>query len=97
MSIKKAIFCLIIICLLLSSCANDYELVSADSSKNEFILGTSSGVLYVVNIATRSYHLPDCYMLKRTDDKNKETTSDIDFLQDRGYSPCKICFKEIGK
>ena len=82
---------LIVLCFILCACSHaDYE-ISADQSKAESE-GTSYGdTLYIVNTSSRTYHLPTCYILDRTNAENKEETYDINFLTEREYTPCKIC------
>lgn len=89
---KRVILALsFILCPLLISCGGADYTINADANKNPSRDETSGEILYVVNTSTRSYHLPSCYILKNTKEENKSQTYDIDFLTERGYTPCKIC------
>lgn len=91
---KRIVFSVILIlCFVLSACSHADYVVTADSDK---ILSTESDtgdILYVVNTSSRTYHFPTCYILDRTKEENKEETYDINFLTERGYTPCKICIE----
>ncbi len=90
---KRAILIITVLSLLLlASCSRPHHgEVCADSDEKEVILNTGGAVLYVVNTEARSYHLPSCYQADRIKDENKAETYDINFLSNRGYTPCKIC------
>ena len=77
-------------CLLLFSCGKSDYTINAES-KEPYSSSNTGDTLYIVNISSRSYHLPSCYILKNTKEENKEETYDIEFLTERGYTPCKIC------
>ncbi len=92
---KRLFLCLgLVFFVLLTSCGKSDYIISADNDKTPAKLNTDGEILYIVNTSTRSYHLPSCYILKNTKEENKRETYDIDFLVERGYTPCKIC---IGK
>ena len=87
---RLALIMCIIICMLLLSCGKSDYTVNAEQKEPARTVN-SSGTLYIVNTSTRSYHLPSCYILKNTKEENKAETYDIEFLTERGYTPCKIC------
>lgn len=79
-------------CLLLASCSIGVDLeIAGDSDKNEPNLDTDGDVLYIVNVETRVYHFPSCYIVDNMSEENKLLTYDIEFLIEREYAPCKIC------
>lgn len=77
---------------LFSSCGYHYEIyekVKNDTERN------SNGVTeYVVNTSSYSYHLSSCYIVNGIKEENKIVTTDIEFLVERQYSPCKKCIKD---
>lgn len=90
---KKFGFVLLIILtfILLASCGNYQELTEKDKLDTEWeSKGTTE---YIVNKATYSYHLSDCFFVKSIKEENKIITTDIDFLIEHQYSPCKKCIK----
>ena len=90
---KRIVFIsLLLLCLLLVACGTRVDLeVTGDSDKNEPNLDTDGDVLYIVNVETRVYHFPSCYIVDNMSEENKLLTYDIEFLIEREYSPCKIC------
>lgn len=91
---KKVALCLmLVLCLLLFSCGKSDYIISAEE-KEPVSTDATGDTLYIVNIVSRSYHLPSCYILKNTKEENKEETYDIEFLTERGYTPCKVCMPD---
>ena len=81
--------------LLLSSCGREANgTVTAESEKEQYNTDTSGEQLYIVNVSTRSYHLPSCYIVNNIKEENKAETYDIAFLVEREYAPCKICINK---
>ena len=83
--------CLIII---LCSCqrVDNYELDTENEVKSEYS-ATVGKITFVANTSTFTYHLPDCYIIRKAKEENKLETKDIDYLTSRGYKPCKNCMK----
>ena len=88
---RFVLFILIVLCFVLSACSHADYTITADSNKTESTESDTGKILYVVNTSTRTYHLPDCYILDRTKEENTEETYDTNFLTNREYTPCKIC------
>ena len=94
MLINKKLFGLILSLifssLLLCACAsNSYTIKSEEKCPaEERALGETA---YTVNIATNSYHLSTCYISNGIKEENKLITYDINFLRERGFTPCKKC------
>ena len=88
---KHLLFLLIILSLLVFCACGDsfYEIKEKDKTETEW--DTSGNTEYVVNISSATYHLPSCYIVKNIKEENKVTTTDIDFLVERQYTPCKKC------
>lgn len=84
---------LTLLLLVLPSCGRKSDkTVAQDSDKEQFNTDiVQQEQLYVVNVSTRSYHLPSCYIVNNIKEENKQETYDKNFLVERGYSPCKIC------
>ena len=80
--------------LLLVSCTTNDSYTIKGEEKEPLVKREMGENAYTVNIATNSYHLPDCYIATRITEENKLITYDIDFLCERGYTPCKICINE---
>ena len=79
-------------CLTLASCSIGIDLeIAGEKDKNEPNLDTYGDVLYIVNVETRVYHFPSCYIVDNMSEENKLLTYDIEFLIEREYTPCKIC------
>ncbi|MBO5338994.1 MAG: hypothetical protein J6A96_04770 [Clostridia bacterium] len=87
---RISLFICLVFCALLFSCGKSDYTVTAES-KEPISTNTTGDTLYIVNISTRSYHLPSCYILNNTKEENKRETYDIEFLTEREYTPCKIC------
>ena len=90
---KRILFILLLAsCLTLASCSIGIDLeIAGEKDKNEPNLDTDGDVLYIVNVETRVYHFPTCYIVDNMSEENKLLTYDIEFLIEREYSPCKIC------
>lgn len=53
---------------------------------------SSSGTVYVINLASKKFHLPSCESVKFIKSKNmKKGRYDRDVLIKKGYVPCKTC------
>lgn len=87
---KKIAFILSIISIfLLSSCGGYYEINEKDKVHTEKLReGTTE---YIVNKASGTYHLENCYIVNNIKEENKIITTDIEFLVERQYTPCKKC------
>ncbi|MBQ2810141.1 MAG: hypothetical protein IKA43_04205 [Clostridia bacterium] len=73
-----------------ASCDNSTEL----ENKTEIPLESSSepdGYEFVLNTSTKKYHTQFCTYAINMDESSKETTTDIEFIIERGYTPCGSC------
>ncbi len=53
---------------------------------------TQSDQLYILNISTGKFHLPECFSVSRMKEENREETkTSRQSLIDMGYEPCGIC------
>ena len=74
-------------------------LVSCDNTttfENESLLEVESTAddgeyAFVINTATKKYHIPSCRYAISMSEESREVTSDIAFIYERGYSPCGSC------
>lgn len=91
---KYFYFLLVIILILpiLISCGDYYELSPKDKTDTEW--ETDGDTEYVVNTASYTYHLSSCYIVKSIKDENKVVSTDINFIIERQYTPCKRCINE---
>ena len=80
---------LILILPLLISCGDYYEINGKDKVSTEWT--TDGDGEYVVNTSSYTYHISSCYIAKGIKEENKVTTTDIDFILERQYTPCKKC------
>ena len=87
----KHIALLLTLLLALSSCsAIPHTEISGEENKT--VLSKETGdILYVANINSFTYHLPNCYLTKRIKDENKLETYDLELLQRDNFKPCNIC------
>lgn len=77
----------------------DYQTGQSRRSQDAGSTGESSSiqpsadqVMYVLNVNSDKFHLPDCPSVSRMSDRNKrEVTSAIDQMVANGYSPCGNC------
>lgn len=77
----------------------DYQTGQSRRSQDAGPTGESSSiqpsadqVMYVLNVNSDKFHLPDCPSVSRMSDRNKrEVTSAIDQMVANGYSPCGNC------
>lgn len=46
---------------------------------------------YIVNTATKKYHTQFCTYAINISEESREATTDIDFIIERGYTPCGSC------
>ena len=102
---KKAVFSLILLVTMLTSCADFkkyflsnqstdiYDFVDTDESADVDTEHRSGKHQYVVNKKTKTYHLSTCTYAQKTSENNKEYFSDKTFLEERGYTSCKKCIK----
>ena len=52
----------------------------------------SEGIIYILNIESKKYHLDTCRYAISMSEKNKETFNGTkDWLKDNGYEPCGVC------
>lgn len=88
----KRVFFLLIVCSLLLCSCNDNNVYSVKGENNKSSYSSQEEyVLFVANLNSLKYHLPDCYLIAKTKEENKWETSDIELLHQRGFTPCKIC------
>lgn len=91
---KRLIIAFMIILLLLTSCSTlDSLEIEGESDKTEYSYAEGY-TTYIVNTATLSYHKSSCYMAKRVSEENRWEAYDEEFLQERGYKRCGVCFKQ---
>jgi len=90
---KKLIFVLFIIILLLSSCSDNDIILENETLKDIKVEGThhSADTVYVLNLKTHKYHLKSCRYASIINQEIKFETTDMEFITTRGYSPCGIC------
>lgn len=77
----------------------DYQTGQSRRSQDAGSTGESSSIqhsadqiMYVLNVNSDKFHLPDCPSVSRMSDRNKrEVTSAIDQMVANGYSPCGNC------
>lgn len=77
----------------------DYQTGQSRRSQDAGSTGESSSiqpsadqVVYVLNVNSGKFHLPDCPSVSKMSDRNKrEVTSTIDQMVAEGYSPCANC------
>lgn len=77
----------------------DYQTGQSRRSQDAGSTGESSSiqpsadqVMYVLNVNSDKFHLPDCPSVSKMSDRNKrEVTSAIDQMVANGYSPCGNC------
>ena len=88
---------LLILSLILVSCENEIPghgsiYIENDSLETTFSGETDDGgYVYVLNVATKKYHLQSCeYAIKMNED-NRHETSSMHYIIERDYQPCKIC------
>ena len=77
----------------------DYQTGQSRRSQDAGSTGESSSiqpsadqVMYVLNVNSGKFHLPDCPSVSKMSGRNKrEVTSAIDQMVAEGYSPCGNC------
>lgn len=77
----------------------DYQTGQSRRSQDAGSTGESSSiqpsadqVMYVLNVNSGKFHLPDCPSVSKMSDRNKrEVTSTLDQMLAEGYSPCANC------
>lgn len=77
----------------------DYQTGQSRRSQDAGPTGESSSiqpsadqVMYVLNVNSGKFHLPDCPSVSKMSDRNKrELTSTLDQMRAEGYSPCANC------
>lgn len=77
----------------------DYQTGQSRRSQDAGSTGESSSiqpsadqVMYVLNVNSGKFHLPDCPSVSKMSDRNKrEVTSTIDQMVSEGYTPCANC------
>ena len=91
--LKRArIICILLLALFICSCSEGAVL--ENSSLKEISYHTEpQGQVYVINMNTKKYHTLSCTYAKNMKEEYKETSSDIDFIKERGYLPCSMCLK----
>ncbi len=86
------LFAIILALPLFISCGDYYEINEKDKADTEW--ETSGDTEYIVNTSSYTYHLPSCYIVKSIKDENKVVSTDINFILERQYTPCKRCINE---
>lgn len=62
------------------------------SGESSSIQPSADQIMYVLNVNSDKFHLPDCPSVSRMSDRNKrEVTSTLDQMLAEGYSPCANC------
>ena len=62
------------------------------SGESSSIQPSAEQIMYVLNVNSDKFHLPDCPSVSRMSDRNKrEVTSTLDQMLAEGYSPCTNC------
>ena len=52
----------------------------------------SDGIIYILNVESKKYHLDTCRYVESMSDENKETFNGTkEWLLDNGYEPCGVC------
>ena len=77
----------------------DYQTGQSRRSQDAGPTGESSSIppsadqiMYVLNVNSDKFHLPDCPSVSRMSDRNKrEVTSTLDQMVSEGYTPCANC------
>lgn len=86
------LFILILVLPILASCTDYHELTSKDKTDTEW--ETNGDTEYTINTASYTYHLSSCYIAENIKDENKVVSTDINFIIERQYTPCKRCINE---
>ena len=90
---KKLVVFLILTALAFTSCSSlDSIEICGEDNKSEYSHHESYKT-YIVNTATMSYHKSTCHIAKRINEENRWEVYDEDFLKERGYKKCGVCFK----
>ena len=87
------LFILLLIATLFISCGGDYHEIN-EKDKVDTEWETVGSTEYIVNTASYTYHLSSCYITRSIKEENKVTTTDINFLIERQYTPCKKCINK---
>lgn len=62
------------------------------TGESSSIQPSADQVMYVLNVNSGKFHLPDCPSVSKMSDRNKrEVTSTIDQMVSEGYTPCANC------
>ena len=57
-----------------------------------FSCGNEIQTNYVLNLSSKTVHLPDCKWAKEISQKNRShTNSDLIDIINAGFAPCKVC------
>ena len=90
---KKLAFILLFVIFLTSCSVVDKIDVCGDSEKTT-LSRVDEGETYVVNKSSGTIHLPSCYIADRISEENRWETTDLNFLLERNYTPCKKCLEK---
>lgn len=87
---RVRILCVLFVALFICSCSDGAVL--ENSSLSEVSHHTEpQGQVYIINMNSKKYHTSSCTYAKSIKEEYKETSSDIDFIKERGYLPCSTC------
>lgn len=93
---KKLIVMLLLCILILPSCVNENDIILENESLKDIEIESPTDLkkkIYVLNTNSHKYHLPDCRFVKGIRLENRYDTSDMEFIETRGYEPCSSCIK----
>lgn len=84
------------LCLALISCTNktvieNESLAPFPASSSEEAEDDFPKYEYIVNTSTKTYHAQGCSYASRINEENRIISTDLDFLIERGYTPCSAC------
>ena len=77
--------------LILGTSCDDSTVIENESEAPLETSESVAGNTYVLNINTKKYHIESCRYAIDMSEENKKVTSDIDFIVERGYTPCSSC------
>ena len=90
---KKLLLILLFVIFLTSCSVIEGIDVYGDAEKPAFSHSDGEKA-YVVNKSSGTIHLPSCYIADRISEENRWETTDLNFLLERNYTPCKKCLEK---
>ena len=90
---KRFIILFAFLSLFLFGCGNNSYEVHNDSENTYPEIEDGTDEIYIVNMSTKTYHLPECTYAKNMKEENREESSNLSALNKKGYKPCSRCIK----